>query len=78
MSRILTTPLKVRRASNFAETGEYEVTTAQGVKRIYRDSESGGRWLITPSPDPSNFFADYLGDTKEAALKVLAERFGVP
>lgn len=79
MSRSTKSSLKATRATDFAETGEYEVRTSAGVKRIYRDTSFGfARWLITPVPDPAVFSSDYLGDTREAALRRLEEMFGAP
>ena len=69
--------LVVERAKDFKKTGNYEVQTAAGIRRMFRDPESGA-WL-DPDKRPAGFpnsvypFA-FLGDTKdEAVAKILSE-----
>lgn len=67
--------LKAIRAKDFQTSGNYEVQTSDGVRRIFRDPESGA-WLdadrrakgFPTSPFPYEF----LGYTKKEALDALA------
>lgn len=63
------TVLSVKRAPNFEQEGEYEVSLASGAKRyIYRDPENG-MWYEART---GKFFTQaFLGFTKKDALEAL-------
>lgn len=75
-SRDGSSPLVAKRAADFSTSGTYEVETPSGVRRIFRDPESGA-WLDVdrrPANYPhSPFPNEFLGYTKEEALKALAD-----
>jgi len=62
----------VKRADDFADSGDYDVTAPDGkTYKIYRDSESG--WWYQADTG-RHFSDDFLGFTKEEAIKAVVER----
>jgi len=68
----MSAPLQFRRAKDFASSGIYELETAEGVKRAFRDPET--RAWINPDAPVSVYrpISGFIGWTKQEALAALA------
>jgi len=71
-------PLTYKKAKDFAETGNYDVETGRGVRKMFKDPESKD-WH-DESRTGSNFshIASFIGFTRDEALARMEERYGRP
>lgn len=73
-NRKMPKPLKMVRAKDFQDTGIYEVQTSEGLRRVFRDPDSGA-WLDAdrrPAGYPASPFPyQFLGYNKKEALAKL-------
>jgi hypothetical protein len=67
--------LVAKRAPNFAESGDYQVATGDGVKVIYRDPDDR-YWYESRSLE--HYSSCFLAFTKLEALARLVTLYGLP
>lgn len=61
----------VKRAADFKESGEYDVTTSDGTARIYRNPEDGFWYLANQGV---HFSRSLVGFNKKEAIEAVAEK----
>jgi hypothetical protein len=73
-----TAPLTYKQAKDFAETGNYDVETGDGVRQMFRDRENGYWHDASKIGSQFGYFESVLGFNKKEALEAMEARYGRP